>query len=122
MQFLVVVEAVEDFLFGFVADGAGVVEDQAGFFFGFNLPVALMLQCADDLFGVMGIHLAPECLKVEGFFGCHSNSEYRAFLKLNLPLWRQGRVAHIPGEKRPFVNTKDQNRTVLRRLKCDLQH
>jgi hypothetical protein len=36
-------------------------------------------QCADDLFGVMGIHLAPESLKVEGFFGRHSKFEYRAF-------------------------------------------
>jgi hypothetical protein len=38
-----------------------------------------MKQCANDLFGVMGIHLAPESLKVEGFFGCHSKFEYRAF-------------------------------------------
>ena len=37
VQLLVVVEAIEDFLFGFVADGAGVVEDQAGFLFGFDL-------------------------------------------------------------------------------------
>jgi hypothetical protein len=76
MQFLVVVEAVEDLLLGFVADGAGVVEDQAGIFFRLHLPVTLMLQCANHLFGVMGIHLAAEGLKIEGFFGCHSNPEY----------------------------------------------
>jgi hypothetical protein len=35
-----------------------------------------MLQCANHLFGVMGIHLAAEGLKIEGFFGCHSNPEY----------------------------------------------
>src|ERR1035441_3038910 len=37
-----------------------------------------MLQCAYHLFGVMGIHLAAEGLKVESFFGRHSNPEYRA--------------------------------------------
>jgi hypothetical protein len=24
----------------------------------------------------MGIHLAAECFKIEGFFGCHGNPEY----------------------------------------------
>ena len=76
VQLFVVVEAVEDLLLGFVADGAGVVEDQAGFFFGLDPAVALLLQCANDLFRVMGIHLAAEGFKVEGFFGCHSNLEY----------------------------------------------
>jgi len=40
MQLLVVVQAVEDFLLGFVADGAGVVKNQAGVFLDLNLPVA----------------------------------------------------------------------------------
>src|ERR1700739_2182916 len=79
VQLLVVVEAVENFLFGFVANGAGVVEDQARVFFRVYLAVAFVQQCANDLFGVMGIHLASERLKVEGFFGRHSKSEYRAF-------------------------------------------
>jgi hypothetical protein len=57
---LVFVQAVKDLLLGLVADGAGVVEDQAGFFFRLDLPVALLLQCADDLLRVMGIHLAAE--------------------------------------------------------------
>jgi hypothetical protein len=35
------------------------------------------LQRADDLFRVVRIHLAAEGFKIEGFFGCHSNSEYR---------------------------------------------
>ena len=76
MELLVVVEAVEDLLLGFVADGAGVVEDQAGVVFDLDLAVALLLQCANDLFGVMGIHLAAEGLEIEGFFGCHSNPKY----------------------------------------------
>src|ERR1035437_8710584 len=76
VQFLIVVEAVEDLLFRLVADGAGVVKDQAGVFFTFNLPVALLLQCANDLFRVMGIHLAAERFKVEGFFGCHGKFKY----------------------------------------------
>ena len=63
MLALVFVEAVKDLLLGFVADRTGVVEDQAGIFFGLDLPVALMLQCANDLFRVMGIHLAAEGLK-----------------------------------------------------------
>ena len=65
-------------MLGFIADRAGVVEDQAGVFFGFDLPVSLMLECANHLFGVMGIHLAAEGLKVEGFFGCHGSFEYTA--------------------------------------------
>ena len=47
VQLLVVVEAVEDLLLGFVADGAGVVEDQAGVFFGFRpggIPAAAVCQ------------------------------------------------------------------------------
>jgi hypothetical protein len=73
VQLLVVVQAVEDLLFGFVADGAGVVEDQAGVFFRLHLPVALVAKSANDLLRVMGIHLAAEGLKVEGFLGCHNN-------------------------------------------------
>ncbi len=76
MELLVVVKPVEDLLFRFVADGAGVVEDQVGVGLDLNLAVALLLQCANDLFRVMGIHLAAEGFKVEGFFGCHGNSKY----------------------------------------------
>ncbi len=63
---LVLVQAVEDLLLGFVADGAGVVEDQPGVGFVRHLDVALMLQRADDLFGVVGVHLAAEGLDVKG--------------------------------------------------------
>jgi len=76
MQGLVVVEAVKDFLFGFVADGTGVVEDQPCFLFRLDLPVALLVKCANHLFGVMGIHLATEGLKVEGLFSRHNKFKY----------------------------------------------
>ncbi len=66
LEALVLVEAVEDFLLGFVADGAGVVEDEAGVGFVVDAGVALVLQGADDLFGVMGVHLAAEGFDVEG--------------------------------------------------------
>ena len=65
LQLLVLVQAVEDFLLGFVADGAGVVEDQAGLGFVGHLGVALLLQRADDFFRVMGVHLAAEGFDVE---------------------------------------------------------
>ncbi len=90
VQLLVVVEAVEDLLLGLVADGAGVVEDQAGVFFGLDLAVALLQQCANHLFGVMGIHLAAEGLKIEGFFGCHGKFEYRAFRSSESSPWSGG--------------------------------
>ena len=66
LELLVVVEAVEDLLFGFVADGAGVVEDEPGVGLVLDAGVALLLQGADDLFGVMGVHLAAEGFDVEG--------------------------------------------------------
>ena len=40
LKFLVVGQAMKDFLLGFVADGTGVVEDQPGFFDGLNLLVS----------------------------------------------------------------------------------
>ena len=67
---------MEDFLLRFIADRAGVVEDKAGVLFGFDLPVALLLQRPDHFLGIVGVHLAPEGLKIEGFFGCHGNPKY----------------------------------------------
>ena len=64
---LEVLQAVEDLLLGLVADAAGVVEHESGFFGRFHLRVALRQQRADDLFGVVGIHLAAKCFDVEGF-------------------------------------------------------
>jgi hypothetical protein len=60
LQLLVLVQAVKDLLFGFVADGTGVVEDQPGVGFILDAGVSLLLQRADDFFGVMGVHLASK--------------------------------------------------------------
>ena len=68
--FLELVQAVKDFLFGLIADAAGVVEDQLGRFHGLHLLVALVNQCSDDLLRIVRIHLAPEGLDVERL---HSN-------------------------------------------------
>jgi hypothetical protein len=56
-----------------------------------------MQQCANNLFGVMGIHLAPESLKVEGFFGRHSKSEYSAFSPRKFQRWT-ARFDGVEGE------------------------
>ena len=66
MFFLELVEPVEHLLFGFIADAAGVVEDQLGFFGRLDLLIALMEQRADDLLRIVRVHLAPEGLDVEG--------------------------------------------------------
>jgi hypothetical protein len=66
LETLVLVEAVEDLLLGLVADGAGVVEDQAGVGLVLDAGVALLLERADDFFGVMGVHLAAEGFDIEG--------------------------------------------------------
>ena len=69
LELFVIGKAMKDFLLGFVPDGAGVVEDQAGVFDGRNLAVALGDERADDLLGVMDVHLAAEGFEVEGFLG-----------------------------------------------------
>jgi hypothetical protein len=66
VELFVLVEAVEDFLLGLVADRAGVVEDEAGVGFVGGLGVALLDEGADDLFGVVGVHLAAEGFDVKG--------------------------------------------------------
>src|SRR5213080_3962817 len=50
-KFFVIGEAMKHLLLGFIADGASVVEDQAGVFDGRNRAVALGNQHADDLLG-----------------------------------------------------------------------
>src|SRR5215467_4229814 len=66
LQLLIVVEAMKNLLFGFVANGAGVVEDQVGLFHGFNLTVTLADESADHLFRIVYVHLTPEGLDVKG--------------------------------------------------------
>ena len=50
LKTLVVVETMKDFLLRFVANGAGVVEDQAGFFDRRDLAISLRQQRAHDFF------------------------------------------------------------------------
>ena len=80
MQFFVVGEAMENFLLGFVADGAGVVEDQAGIFDSRDLTVALGNERADNFFGVVHVHLAAESFEVESLLGLgrHIRGKYNA--------------------------------------------
>ena len=75
MHLLYVVEAVEDLLLGFVADGAGVVEDQPSLFDGLDLLVALGNECPNDLFRVMGVHLAAEGFEVKRLLGLGGHTE-----------------------------------------------
>src|SRR5439155_25644410 len=69
LKFFVIRKTVKDLLFGLIADGAGVVEDEAGVFDGRNLAIALGNERADDFLGVMDVHLAAESFEVEGFVG-----------------------------------------------------
>ena len=57
---------LKTFLLGLVANAAGVVENQFGFFGLLHLRIALGEQRADDFFRIVHIHLAPEGLDVEG--------------------------------------------------------
>lgn len=66
LQLLVVVQPVEDLLLGFITDGAGVVEDQAGFLYSLDLAVAFRDERAYDFFRVVRVHLAAKGFQVEG--------------------------------------------------------
>src|SRR5207244_13267186 len=79
LKLFVIGKTMKDLLLGFVADGAGVIEDQAGVFDGRNLSVALGNERANDFLGVMDIHLAAEGFEVEGFLGLGGHiSKYNA--------------------------------------------
>ena len=77
-QFFVVGQAVKDFLLGFVANRTGVVENQAGFFHGWNLAVSLRDEGANDLLGVVGVHLASERFQVKSFLRGGHKGQYSA--------------------------------------------
>src|ERR1035441_4804655 len=66
LQPLVFVQAVEDFLFGLIANRAGVVQDQPCVGLILDAHVAFVLERPDDLLGVMGVHLAAKRLDVKG--------------------------------------------------------
>src|SRR5579864_9109095 len=67
LKFFVVVQEMEDFLFGLVADGAGIVKNQVGLFDCLDLGITLLDKSANDFFRVMDIHLTTESLNVERF-------------------------------------------------------
>ncbi len=104
LEALVLVEAVEDLLFGLVADGAGVVEDQAGVGLVLDAGVALLLEGADDFFGVMGVHLAAEGFDIEGL--AHTSSIaaaaefYCSFTRATVPMYRLVPVRVVRGLRR----------------------
>jgi len=79
LKLFVIGQTMKDFLLGLVADGAGVVEDEASVFDGRNLAVALGNQSANDFLGVMDVHLAAEGFEVEGLLGLGGHiSKYNA--------------------------------------------
>ena len=63
--FLVIVEPVKNLLLRLVADRAGVVQNQVSLFDRIHLPIPLRHQRANDLFGVVDIHLAAESFEVK---------------------------------------------------------
>ena len=69
---LEMLQPVEDFLLGFIADAAGVVEDVVGFFGRLHLGVAFGQQRPDDFLGIVRIHLAAEGFDVKSFFHGYS--------------------------------------------------
>jgi len=71
VEFLVLIEAMKDFLLGLVADGASVVKDEAGVGFVGGLGVALVQERAYNFFGVVSIHLTAKGFDVKSL---HSQS------------------------------------------------
>src|SRR5260370_42531622 len=65
---LELVEPVEHFLLGLIADTAGIVENQSGGLGTLDLRIAAMNQRSDDLLGIVGVHLTAEGLDVERLF------------------------------------------------------
>ncbi len=59
------IEAVKDFLFGFIANAAGVVEKVSRFVRRFDLGKTFAKKRSDHLFRIVGVHLTAERLHVE---------------------------------------------------------
>src|SRR5262252_620717 len=66
LQFLVVVETMENLLLRLVTNGAGVVEDEVSLFYRIHLAISLAHERTDDFLRVMHVHLAAEGLDVKG--------------------------------------------------------
>ena len=73
-QLLVIRQAMENLLLGFVANRAGVVEDEVRLIHGLNLAVAFRHERADDFFRVMHVHLAAEGFEVKSLAGAHTHT------------------------------------------------
>ena len=63
---------MKDLLLRLIANGAGVVQDQAAVILVLHPRVALLLQRPDDFFRVMGVHLAAEGLDIESLTHTYS--------------------------------------------------
>jgi hypothetical protein len=62
----------------------------------------------------MGIHLAPESLEEEGFWGSHDKSEYKAFRSCES--WSQVLAARRPGKS--SISEHDATETVNASSAC----
>jgi hypothetical protein len=65
VQLLEIGQPMEDFLLGFVADRAGVVNDEVGVLFALHLRITFGDERSHDLFGVVEVHLAAEGFDVK---------------------------------------------------------
>src|ERR1039457_344251 len=63
---LELLEAVKNLLLGLVADAAGVVENEAGFFGRVDLGIALGEERANNFLRIVDVHLAPKRPDIEG--------------------------------------------------------
>jgi hypothetical protein len=79
-------QPVENFLLSFVADAAGVIENEFRFFRAFDLRIAVLQKRAHDLFRIVGIHLAAERFYVKLLhFACLTASRRLSVQKVHYP-------------------------------------
>ena len=64
-ELFIIGQTMENFLLRFVADGAGVVEDQVSLLHRLYLAIPFVHQRANDFFGVVHVHLAAEGFHIE---------------------------------------------------------
>ena len=80
---LELLQTVENLLFRFIADAAGVVQHQTGFFGRSDTAIALLQHSAHDFFRIVRVHLTAERLDVKR-------------LHLNLQPWRKCMAQPMP--------------------------
>jgi len=66
LQLLVIGQPMKDFLLGFVADRARVVQDQVSRVDGLDLPIALLDERSYNFFRIVDVHLTAEGLQIKG--------------------------------------------------------